>query len=251
LNAALRAIVGRAAVPQMAIGIIPLGTGNDFAKALDLGEQPEPALDALLKMETIEADIGMLNDRPFANTSAGGFIADVSDAVTEGLKDLTGKLAYIIGGARVLLGTEPFSAQLFVDPDMSAAPGGGGAREPAATMQVQMFAVCNARFIGGGYAIAPDAIIDDGLLDVLVVPRMSTIEFMSVLQRIAAGRDPEHAGVMHFRASSFDLQFDRRARVNTDGELLEAECCRYRVNRKAARFFCGPNPHSISRPVRI
>ena len=239
LNAVLRTFTRMDTPPRIPIGVIPVGTGNDFAKALDLGEEPVAALDKLLAGEAIDVDIGMLNDRPFANTSAGGFIADVSGTVTEGLKDVTGKLAYIIGGARALFGAEPFSARLLVDGTQTA------------SLDIQMFAVCNARFIGGGYVIAPDALIDDGLLDVLVVPRMTMLEFVGVLQQIAAGTEPAHPGVMHFRAGAFDLEFSRRARVNTDGELFEAQHCRYRVRRNAARFFCGPDPHALGRPFRL
>lgn len=246
LNAALRGILRADAAPAIPIGIIPFGTGNDFAKALGLGEAPEPALEALLTPHVVAVDVGLLNDRPFVNTSAGGFIADVSGTVTEGLKDVTGKLAYVIGGARALLGTEPFSARLLMNPAE-----GGAADHAAASLDVQMFAACNSRFIGGGYVIAPDALIDDGLLDVLVVPRMSTLEFVAVLQRIAVGKDAGRADVMYFRAASFDLVFDRRVRVNTDGEVLEADSCRYRVRRGGLRFFCGAEPHTVARPTRL
>jgi diacylglycerol kinase family enzyme len=185
----------------------------------------------------------MLDDRPFANTSAGGFIADVSATLTEGLKDATGKLAYIIGGARALFGTEPFSARVSVD-------GGDGAAGTAAgdAVDIQMFAVCNSGFIGGGYVLAPDARIDDGLLDVLVVPQMSMLEFVGVLQRLAAGSGDEHPGVRRFRAASFAFEFSRRIRVNTDGEMFEVDRCRYTVRRAAARFFCGAEPHTMARP---
>jgi diacylglycerol kinase (ATP) len=241
LNAVLRTLV-RDGVDPLPVGVIPFGTGNDFVKALGLGEEPEQALERLLERRVVRADIGMLNDRPFANTSAGGFIADVSATLTEGLKDVTGKLAYIIGGARALFGTEPFSARLSI----------GDAPEPGAageSIDVQMFAVCNSGFIGGGYVLAPDARIDDGLVDVLVVPRMSMLEFIAVLQRIAAGGDPAHPGVRRFRMPAFDFDFDRRVRVNTDGELFEADRCRYRVRRAAVPFFCGPAPHTLAAPT--
>ena len=251
LNAVLRTLTRMEPAPRIAIGVIPVGTGNDFAKALDLGEDPAAALEKLLERMVIDVDIGMLNDRPFANTSAGGFIADVSGTVTEGLKDVTGKLAYIIGGARALFGTEPFSARLVLNGDAGAEARGQPPQTLAASLEIQMFAVCNARFIGGGYVIAPEALIDDGLLDVLVVPRMPMLEFVGVLQRIAAGSDAGHPDVMHFRAGSFDLEFSRQARVNTDGELFEAQYCRYRVRRAAARFFCGAEPHAVARPVRL
>ncbi len=169
-------------------------------------------------------------------------MADVSEVVTEGLKDVTGKLAYLIGGARALLGTEPFAARLTL-------PEGSGATGDTwrDAVELQMFAICNARFIGGGYPIAPAALIDDGLLDVFLVKRMPLLEFVRVLQMIAAGEHLDDDRVQHFRASAFDLEFDRVVRVNTDGELLQAGRCDYRVMPRSARFFCGP---SRSPPAR-
>jgi diacylglycerol kinase (ATP) len=243
LNAVLR-VVTREGAPAIPIGVIPFGTGNDFSKALGLGEEPEAAVEALLERRVVAVDVGMLNDRPFVNTSAGGFIADVSATMTEGLKDAAGKLAFVIGGARALFGTEPFSARL------SADPGIGGSVPPAVAIDMQMFAVCNSRFIGGGYILSPDAVIDDGLLDVLVVPRMSMLEFVGVLQRLVVGGDPEHTDVLRFRSSSFDFEFSRRIRVNTDGELLQADSCHYRVRPAAATFFCGPEPLTVAHPSR-
>jgi diacylglycerol kinase (ATP) len=244
LNAALRGLMTPdGTAPSIVVGLIPLGTGNDFAKALGLGEEPQAALDLLLDARVISVDVGMLNNRPFVNTSAGGFVADVSETVTEGLKDATGKLAYLIGGARALFGTEPFSARLLMhDAVARPAPWAGA-------LDLQMFAICNARFIGGGYPIAPDALIDDGLLDVLVVPRMPKLEFVGVLQRIAAGDYRSADDLIHFHASAFDLEFSRTVRVNTDGEVLEADGCRYRVRPGGARFFCGPTPSATAPPV--
>jgi diacylglycerol kinase (ATP) len=249
INAALRGLFttgsGSCTLP---VGVIPLGTGNDAAKALGLGEDPEGALSELLETRLVDVDIGTLNDRPFVNTSAGGFVADVSEVVTEGLKDVTGKLAYLIGGARALLGSEPFTTRLTLP-----AEGQATRREWTGEIELQMFAICNSPFIGGGYPIAPAAVIDDGLLEVVLVKQMPVVEFIFVLQSIAAG---EHLGderVQHFRATAFDLEFDRVVRVNTDGELLQAARCHYRVRPRLVKFFCGPRPFATrkSRPGLI
>ena len=243
LNAALRGLLATGQpLQRLPIGLVPLGTGNDFAKALDLSEDAATALDRLVERRVVDADLGLLNGRPFVNTSAGGFVADVSQAVTEGLKDLTGKLAYLIGGARALLGSEPFTARVTIPEGQAGASGWAG------DLALEMFAICNARMIGGGYPIAPMAIIDDGLLDVFLVKQMTMLEFVGVLQAIAAGRHEHDERVLHFRAPAFDLQFDRDVRVNADGELLHASRCEYRVRHRGARFFCGPQPWAVAKP---
>jgi diacylglycerol kinase (ATP) len=238
LNAAVRAVALVAGgLERLTFGIIPTGTGNDFAKALGLGEQAEAALDLLLQLTVVDVDLPAMNGRSFVNISAGGFVADVSASLTEELKDATGKLAYVIGGARSLFGRDPFSAHLRVS-----------GQEPREALDLQMFAVCNAPLIGGGYPIAPAALLDDGLLDVVLVQRTSTLEFIGLLQKLAAGTYAGDERVVHFRASELDLILDRRIHVNTDGEVLEADGCKYRVRPRAARFLCGSAPRASARP---
>lgn len=237
LNIAVRAVAAiDGGLERMTFGVIPTGTGNDFAKALDLGEAAEAALERLLKRRTIEVDLGLVNGRAFFNISAGGFVADVSAILTEPLKDVTGKLAYVIGGARALFGREPFTTDI-----QSPGPRIG-------SIDLQMFAVCNARYIGGGYPIAPAALIDDGLLDVVLVKRTTTLEFVGLLQKIASGQHDGDERIVTFRTADVDLAFDRVVNVNADGEVLAAERCEYRLLPRAARFLCGPRPHASAAP---
>jgi diacylglycerol kinase (ATP) len=108
--------------------------------------------------------------------------------------------------------------------------------------------VCNARFIGGGYPIAPAALIDDGLLDVLLVKQTAAIEFVALMQKVAAGEHLSDPRIVHFRAAELELAFDRPINVNTDGEALQADRCRYAVRHRAARFLCGPRPQTTAAP---
>ena len=219
---------------QITFGLIPLGTGNDFADALGLPEDVAGALDILLRGRVIEADVGRLNDRRFINVSAGGFIAEVSDAVNPQLKTIAGKLAYLVGGAQVLLDYEPVGARVRLLED--------GERVEERELQVQMFAVCNSRMVGGGRLIAPHAVINDRLLDVCIITSVPTLEFVSLLARVSSGDHIEDERVLYFRAREIDFHFDRPIKVNTDGEVLEADACRYRLEPTAARFLAGDAP---------
>lgn len=224
------------ALDETVFGLIPLGTGNDFARALGLPEDVGEAVRILLAGRELRVDVGALGGRSFVNVSAGGFIAEVSDAVDPQLKTVAGRLAYLIGGAQVLLDYEPARARV-------RARGGAGEgfeRE----LELQMFAVCNSRMVGGGRPIAPDALIDDGLLDVCLVEAMPTLEFVRLLTSVASGDHVEDARVTYFRAAEVELDFERPVKVNTDGEVQEADECRYRVRPRAARFLAGDAPYA-------
>jgi diacylglycerol kinase (ATP) len=87
------------ACPQITFGVIPLGTGNDFPTAFGLPADISDAIEALLGSEAAAVDVGRMNHQYFVNVSAGGFIAEVSDAVNSQLKTVAGKVAYLFGGA--------------------------------------------------------------------------------------------------------------------------------------------------------
>ncbi|MCA1635694.1 MAG: diacylglycerol kinase family lipid kinase [Acidobacteria bacterium] len=235
LNEVLNGVAAvEGALARTTFGLIPLGTGNDFASALGLPEDVEQAVEMLLRGRTVEADVGVLNGRHFVNVSAGGFIAEVSDAVNPQLKSVAGKLAYLIGGAQVLMEYEPVGVR-----SRCVAEDG---RVFTRDLSAQMFAVCNSRMVGGGRLIAPHAVIDDGLFDVCFVEAMPTLEFVGLLGAVSGGDHIEDERVAYFRARSLDLSFDRRIKINTDGEVLEADECRYRLLPRAACFLAGDAP---------
>jgi diacylglycerol kinase (ATP) len=185
-------------------------------------------------------DAGLLNDRYFVNVSAGGFIAEVSHAVTPAMKTVAGKLAYLIGGAQVLLDFEPVGLHFEF----------GDGRMEAADLAIELFAVCNARMAGGGRLLAPTATIDDGLLDVCIVRDMPALDFVALLRRVAAGEHTSDERVLYFQVRELRLEFDRVIKVNTDGQVLSAARCLYRVQPRALRFIAGPAPfteHAWSR----
>jgi diacylglycerol kinase (ATP) len=214
------------ALSRITFGIVPLGTGNDFAAALGIPEDLDQAIEVLYRRQSRQVDVGRLNGEHFVNVSAGGFIAEVSDAVSPQLKTIAGKLAYLIGGAQALMRHEPIAATY---------------RSPASagSLPIETFAVCNSRLVGGGRLIAPDAVFDDGELDVCLIEDMPDVEFLALLRRVSDGAHLSDERVRYFRTSRLEMTFDRPVKVNLDGQVLETDRCSYSVLPRAARFFAG------------
>lgn len=231
LNEVVTALAANGLLERIVIGIIPFGTGNDFAAALGIPVETEAALDLLLTAREIRTDLGRVNGRAFVNTSGGGFIAEASVAVTPQLKTFTGRLAYLIGGAQALAEHEPVHATVVLEP---------GHRRLQHSLHT--FAVCNSRLIGGGRLIAPNAVIDDGLLDICLIQTMSALEFVALGTKVTDGEHIHDDRVLYLQASSVVMEFDRVVKVNTDGEVFEGRRCVYDVLPRAVRFLAGDAP---------
>lgn len=231
VNEALNGIADADALEAVQFGIVPLGTGNDFAAALGIPLELEAALETLLRGQELRVDVGVVNGRRFLNTSGGGFVAEVSVAVTPQLKTIAGRLAYLIGGAQALMEYDPVRATVSAEP--------GGLR---VGLGLYAFAVCNSRLIGGGRLIAPDAFIDDGLLDVCLIEAMSAVEFVALARKVAGGDHVNDSRVRYLKAASIRIELERETRINTDGEVLSATVCEYSVLPRAARFLAGDAP---------
>ena len=116
VNEAMNGLSAARALADVAVGIIPFGTGNDFAAALGIPTETDAALGVLLEGREVRVDLGQVNGRVFVNTSGGGLIGEVSVAVTPQLKTIAGRLAYLIGGAQALLEFDPVMATVTLQP---------------------------------------------------------------------------------------------------------------------------------------
>ena len=225
LNEVVNGIVSADGLSRCALGILPAGTGNDFARTVGIADS-DAAIDALVVGRVRDIDLVSLDDRVFLNASAGGFTAETSAHVTSELKQAVGPLAYLIGGARAFLEHEPVESRIEADGRVIEA-------------ELQLFAVCNGAYIGGGHQLAPSARPDDGLVEICLVRASSTIDFLTLLPRLSTGAHMDDDDVVYFRTREVKLTFSRQIKVNTDGELLEASACHYVVNAGAIRVV-GP-----------
>ena len=207
------------------LGLVPLGTANDFATAAGIPEGPLAALQlvravvaAPLDLLRIDADDGV---HWCANLASGGFGTEVTVETDEGLKKMLGGLAYLITGIARLGRIDPLQARL---------------RGPEFAWEGDLIAlgIGNGRQAGGGQALCPDALVDDGQLDLTIVPDLSGDVAATVGTLIKEGK---HAALdrvaTRARLPWVELASDRALTLNLDGEPVASR--RFRVACVAGR----------------
>jgi len=192
---------------ECSLGILPLGTANDFAHSADV---PTGDLTAALRIAASAPrrwiDVGLVNGRLFVNLVSGGFGSRVTVETDPKLKQHLGRLAYAITGIAHF-------AELSENQGMFHAEGFSWEGRFLA------LAIGNGRQAGGGIPLCPNALIDDGLLDLTILPAMDREArldaFAHLLQKGAAGI---RAKVVMTRSSWIEYDSEHDLNVNLDGE---------------------------------
>lgn len=138
------------------LGVVPLGTANDFATGCDIPRDPNGALALCMEAEAVAIDVGKANERWFLNAATVGFGAHVTATTSPDLKRRLGSAAYTVMGAILAVNVRQYHGKAIL-PDREITGSG-----PVAI-------IGNGRQTGGGLQVTPRAFIDDGLLDVLGV----------------------------------------------------------------------------------
>ena len=189
------------------LGILPLGTANDFAHAAGVPVQdPLAALQLAASAAPQLIDIGLLNDKPFVNLVSGGFGSRVTVETDPELKKRLGGLAY------VLTGISRFA-------ELSA--NGGRFRADGFSWQARFVAVAigNGRQAGGGVPLCPDALVDDGLLDLTILPELERSARLDAFARLLReGAASIRADLVTARSAWIEYESEEALNVNLDGE---------------------------------
>lgn len=209
-----------------ALGLLPLGTANDFARAAGIPDAPEDALRLLLQQPATPIDLLKLDANGAthwaANLASGGFGTQVTTETHEGLKKLLGGLAYVLTGLSRLGRIEPLQARV---------------HGPGFEWEGDFIAlgIGNGRQAGGGQALCPDALVDDGLLDLTIVPPLDGELLGTVGTAMTAGKDAALDRVAIRRALPWiGIESTQPLTLNLDGEPVEAmtfriECMPHRL----------------------
>ena len=171
LNEVLHGLMGLSEATRPILGIVPLGTANDFATGCGIPGDPANALGLCMKGEAVQIDVGKANDHWFINAASSGFGAEITATTSPELKRLFGPAAYTVMGAILAINLHHYQGKLIL-------PG----REITGSGPVAI--VGNGRQTGGGLQVAPRACIDDGLLDVLVVRQISPTALLAAAREL-------------------------------------------------------------------
>jgi diacylglycerol kinase (ATP) len=198
------------------LGIIPLGTANDFARQVGIPMDPDHAMDVILQRKPRRFDTASLNGRRFLNVSTGGVGAEATAETPASAKETLGPMAYAISGMRKLAEFKPYAAT-FMSEDFSF------------DGEFLMFAVGLARMTGGGSMVTPLASATDGLLDLCIVEAMTRREFAAVAFKVKRGEHVGHPGVHYKQLRAVTIDAPEELSVNVDGENSRGDRFTYRA----------------------
>lgn len=207
------------------LGLVPMGTANDFATAAGIPTEPLPAFETIETRPANAIDLLKLEANGqihwAANLASGGFGTQVTVETHDGLKKLLGGLSYLITGLSKLGRIEPIQARI-AGPDF-AWQGGFIA-----------LGIGNGRQAGGGQALCPDAAIDDGLLDVTVIPELSGEVAATLATLLKDGKQAAlDQAAVRVQLPWVEIESDAPFVLNLDGEPLEAR--RFKIECVAGR----------------
>lgn len=208
VNAVVNALVGKGKKkPKVSMGILPLGTANDFAHGLGLPcDDLNECLEIACTRKARKIDVGRANDRFFINVTSGGFGAEITATTPVNLKKALGGGAYTLMGLIKAFRLEPYRGQLLV-------PG----EEPVEGAMLFM-AVGNSRLAGGGFEVAPKAKVDDGLLDLAAVIHDPDGNLTHLPAEMKDIDNPENRIIYYRQLPEFTIESAKGVHFNLDGE---------------------------------
>jgi lipid kinase YegS len=227
VNEVVRGLMDRPERERPALGIVPLGTANDFATGCAIPADPTAALQLCATGAPVPIDVGRANDHWFINVASSGFGAEVTANTPPELKRLLGGAAYTLMGAILAMNFKPAQGRLLL-------PEG----EISGSSVVAI--ISNGRQTGGGKPVAPRAFIDDGLLDVLIirpVPATGLLQAVRELQTL--GHDGEY--IFHRQTPWVEFHPEQPTAINLDGEPVAFDRVRYEVAPRALRLIVPPD----------
>jgi lipid kinase YegS len=206
---------------QASLALLPLGTANDFANSAGIPLEPLEAL-ALLDQPPVLVDVGELNGEPFINMATGGFGSRVTASTSEELKRFLG------GGAYLLTGLSRFA-------ELSSSYGRFTGADFSWEGEFLALGIGNGRQAGGGQVLCPQAVLDDGLLDLCIIPAPAdAVGTLGTL--LSGGLLGVETVAVSGRVAWLEVEAPEPIDINLDGEPQAARQLHFAVRRQALRL---------------
>ena len=216
-------VCGAALQPNVAVCPFPTGTGNDFCRMFGADGALFRDLNALLDGEIRDIDLIACNGSYSANICSVGIDARIGVNVHK-YSSLP-----LIGGAAGYVVSAVVNAVKGIATQMHIRSGGFDVEG-----KHSLVCACNGRFYGGGFNPSLDAKLDDGLMDVYVVKKVSLFTFARLIKKYATGHADDYPGyITHLRTTDLYIDFDREDVINLDGEGIPAQTVSMHLMPKA------------------
>ncbi len=187
------------------IAILPVGTANDFGKFIDMPQVVKEACNRILTSIPQNIDIGKINDKYFINIFSCGLFTDVSQKTPTKYKNTFGKLAYYFTGLKELPNFKKLNLSIKSEDNNFVGSS-------------IIFFVFNGR-TAGGFEIAHDSLVDDGLLDVIIVDGENILEKITFLSQFILRKNLEYPkGIIHFKTDKLEIDIENNYSTDIDGE---------------------------------
>jgi diacylglycerol kinase (ATP) len=194
------------------IGVVPLGTANDFAKSIEMPLDLQEACEAVSGTTVGNVDVGMINGRPFLNVASLGVATSISRLQSTERKKFLGILSYPVSLVQAVMQAQPFHAKITQS---------GKTMFQGFVLQASFG---NGRYHGGGLRSGPHARIDDGLLHMYTVAARRWWRLLPVIPALIFGLHRSVRHVHAFSAAACSIQTRLRKRVTVDGEVVPTKC---------------------------
>ncbi len=194
---------------DVCLGVLPLGTGNDFSKSLGLGKSLDANLKVLKRREVKSVDLIQVNETYFINTLGLGFDGE-TNFIASKLPGWLSGFRYVLAGLKVLGSAKKFRAT--IDQKQSSV---------SLNIDSKMIVIANGKWEGGKYLISPDSKIDDGLLELIYTKDVSTLRLVIEFLKLSFGIPISPVLFETITGEEFSIRTLEPVYIHKDGEVLK------------------------------